>query len=44
MADSGTVVAVNTDPAARIFDHADLGAVADAVNVVQRICERHPIG
>ena len=44
MAGSGTVVAVNTDRGARIFDHADVGAVADAVNVVQRMCERHPIG
>jgi dimethylamine/trimethylamine dehydrogenase len=44
MAESGTVVAVNTDRGARIFDHADVGAVADAVNVVQRMCQRHPIG
>jgi electron transfer flavoprotein alpha subunit len=34
MSESATVVAVNTDPAARIFEHADVGAVADAGAVV----------
>ena len=28
-----TVIAVNNDPVARIFDHADLGVVADAASV-----------
>jgi dimethylamine/trimethylamine dehydrogenase len=44
MCDSGLVVAVNTDRGARIFDHADVGAVADAGEVARLICERHPLG
>jgi hypothetical protein len=32
---STTVVAVNTDPTARIFEHADVGVVADAGEVVR---------
>src|SRR3954454_2720481 len=32
---STTVVAVNTDPTARIFDHADVGVVADAAEIVR---------
>ena len=41
---SGTVIAVNKDPAARIFDHADLGVVADAASVAISISSRHPSG
>jgi hypothetical protein len=37
MAESGTVVAINTDRSARIFDHADFGALADAEQVARRI-------
>src|SRR5581483_1160041 len=37
---SGIVIAVNTDPGARIFDHADHGAVADATRVAQALAER----
>ncbi|MGZ4430217.1 MAG: oxidoreductase, partial [Gaiellales bacterium] len=37
---SGIVIAVNTDPGARIFDHADHGAVADAAQVAQALAER----
>ena len=44
MCDSGTVVAVNTDRSARIFDHADVGAVADADAVARAIGARHPNG
>jgi len=44
MCDSGTVIAVNTDRTARIFDHADVGVVADAVKVVRTLAHRHPIG
>jgi dimethylamine/trimethylamine dehydrogenase len=44
MSDSDLVVAVNTDRRARIFDHADVGAVADAGEVARLICERHPLG
>ncbi len=33
MAESARVIAVNLDPAAPIFEHADLGAVADAGEV-----------
>jgi hypothetical protein len=37
MRDSTTVVAVNSDPDARIFRHADYGAVADAGDVVRAL-------
>ena len=37
MRDSATVVAVNSDPDARIFRHADYGAVADAGDVVRAL-------
>jgi electron transfer flavoprotein alpha subunit len=39
MADSSLVVAVNTDRSARIFEHADVGAVADAREVVGALLE-----
>ena len=32
---SSTVVAVNTDGSARIYDHADVGVVADAAEVAR---------
>ena len=44
MAGSGRVIAVNRDRSARIFGHADLGAVADAVEVAMRLASRHPFG
>jgi len=44
MARSAQVIAVNTDPGARIFDHADAGAVADAQAVARMLCEGHPFG
>ena len=44
MAESGTVVAINTDRAARIFDHADYGALVDAEQVARRMCDRPPFG
>jgi dimethylamine/trimethylamine dehydrogenase len=34
---SATVVAVNTDRGARIFDHADLGVVADAGQIIREL-------
>jgi electron transfer flavoprotein alpha subunit len=37
MSGSGTVVAVNSDRAARIFDHADLGVTADAGEVIDAL-------
>jgi dimethylamine/trimethylamine dehydrogenase len=37
MRDSATVVAVNSDPDARIFRHADYGVVADAGDVVRAL-------
>jgi dimethylamine/trimethylamine dehydrogenase len=37
MSESATVVAVNRDPAARIFDHADLGVRADAAAVLDAL-------
>jgi dimethylamine/trimethylamine dehydrogenase len=40
MRESATVVAVNTDPDARIFRHADVGAVADAGDVVRALLVR----
>jgi len=44
MAGSARVIAVNTDPNARIFDHADAGAVADAAEIARLLCEGHPFG
>jgi dimethylamine/trimethylamine dehydrogenase len=37
MSGSGTVVAVNCDRAARIFDHADLGVTADAGEMIDAL-------
>ncbi|HEU0193621.1 MAG TPA: FAD-binding protein [Gaiellales bacterium] len=37
MAGSGTVIAVNTDPNAPIFEHADHGVVADAGAIVRAL-------
>jgi dimethylamine/trimethylamine dehydrogenase len=42
MSDSELVIAVNSDRSARIFEHADLGAVADAAAVAMSIASRHP--
>ncbi|MDX6592060.1 MAG: dimethylamine/trimethylamine dehydrogenase [Gaiellales bacterium] len=39
MSESSVVVAVNTDSSARIFEHADVGAVADAGEVVTLLLE-----
>jgi electron transfer flavoprotein alpha subunit len=39
MSESDVVVAVNTDRSARIFEHADVGAVADAGEVVTALLE-----
>ncbi len=39
MDSSRTVIAVNIDPEAPIFDHADLGAVADAGQIVQALID-----
>ena len=44
MADSGTVVAVNPDRSARIFEYADFGALVDAEQVARRICDGPPLG
>ena len=44
MSRSGLVIAVNNDRSARIFDHADLGVVADAASVARSISSRHPSG
>jgi electron transfer flavoprotein alpha subunit len=44
MAESGTVVAINTDRSARIFDHADFGALVDAEQVARRMCDGPPFG
>ena len=44
MAESGTVVAVNSDRSARIFDFADYGAISDACEIARRLGERHPFG
>jgi electron transfer flavoprotein alpha subunit len=44
MAESGTVIAINTDRSARIFDHADFGALVDAEQVARRMCDRPPFG
>jgi electron transfer flavoprotein alpha subunit len=40
MSESSVVVAVNTDSSARIFEHADVGAVADAGEVVSLLLEK----
>ena len=37
MKESGTIIAVNTDPRARIFDVAHYGAVADACDVAEEL-------
>ena len=37
MAASGTVVAVNRDRGARIFEYADLGVAADAAEVLDAL-------
>ena len=37
MADSDRVIAVNLDPDAPIFEHADLGAIADAAAVAHAL-------
>jgi len=34
---SATVVAINTDRGARIFDHADIGIVADAGQIIREL-------
>jgi SAM-dependent methyltransferase len=44
MSESGTVVAINTDRSARIFDYADFGALVDAEQVARRICDGPPFG
>jgi electron transfer flavoprotein alpha subunit len=42
MSESQLVIAVNNDRSARIFEHADLGVVADAAAVALSIASRHP--
>ena len=42
MAESRMVIAINTDRGARIFDHADIGAVVDAGEVIRSIREKAP--
>ncbi|PWJ45621.1 electron transfer flavoprotein alpha subunit apoprotein [Quadrisphaera granulorum] len=39
MAASGTVVAINTDPDAPIFEHADIAVVADATTLLPALAE-----
>ena len=42
MSDSATVVAVNSDRSARIFEHADLGVTADAAAVIEALLALAP--
>ena len=42
MAESRMVIAVNSDRGARIFDHADVGAVADAGEVIRSFRQQAP--
>jgi electron transfer flavoprotein alpha subunit len=42
MAASGTVVAVNRDRGARIFEHADLGVTADAAELIDAVLAVSP--
>jgi electron transfer flavoprotein alpha subunit len=42
MSESRLVIAVNSDRSARIFEHADLGVVADAAAVALSVASRHP--
>ena len=43
IAESGTVIAVNNDKNARIFDYADYGVVADT-ETIERILRKHYAG
>jgi dimethylamine/trimethylamine dehydrogenase len=43
MSESATVVAVNTDPGARIFDYADVGVVADARDIAGALLQGESI-
>jgi electron transfer flavoprotein alpha subunit len=44
MAESATVVAINTDRTARIFEYADYGALVDAEQVARQMCDGPPLG